>query len=80
MLVRAEGEMAGSCDMFDSPRLLLCLSGDEPVLVDWTEILLWETFVVNLGTMPRSKAVCDCDRGVGAIWGVELIDMLRRDR
>ena len=35
MLVRAEGEMACSCDMLDSPRLLLvCLSGDEPVLVD----------------------------------------------
>ena len=36
--------------------------------------------MVNLGTMPRSKAVCDCDKGVGAICGVELIDMLRRDR
>jgi len=53
--------------MVDSPRLLVCFGGEEPDLVDKVERLDCETLLVSLGTMPKSKAVCDCDRGVGAI-------------
>ena len=52
--------------MVDSPRLLLCFGG-EPDFVDKVERFDWETLLVSLGTMPNSRAVCDCDKGVGAI-------------
>lgn len=67
ILVREEGDMAWSSEMVDSPRLLLCFGGEEPDLVDKVERFDWETLLVSLGTMPSSKAVCDWDKGVGAI-------------
>lgn len=66
ILVREEGDMAWSSEMVDSPRLLLCFGG-EPDFVDKVERFDWETLLVSLGTMPNSRAVCDCDKGVGAI-------------
>ena len=44
----------------------------------------WEGAEVSLGGMPRvvgsrSRAVWDCERGVGAICGVELMEVLRRE-
>lgn len=67
ILVREDGDMAWSSEMVDSPRLLLCFGGDEPDFVDNVERFDWETLLVSLGTMPSSRAVCDCDKGVGAI-------------
>lgn len=59
--------MGWSWELLDPPRNLCCFGGDGSVFFDRVDRFVCETSVVSFGTMPRSKAVCDCDKGVGAI-------------